>query len=502
MKRIITSSLALGLAALLLGCGGGGGSPGDTQLEYHISLRAENDKYQLPLNIGHVPPSKGIYAPYTTILYVNATEGGKPILGSQDAFACNIESGLNTGALYYLDGDPAHEDEDGNPLAYRSITLGANSGGNSFHFHAGSTAGTARIVCTITDPRDQQVKSASVEITVGAGAPPAGTEGMPASVNVQARDPRAPYLGSHQNVNSIPNSIALQAIIRDERNQWVHDSAAPNLQVSIVEDGRASKGARLIRGTQWGSVIQTNSHNGVADFHLTSGRERGVILLQLVADRWDNNVANGIQFPVVQLLAVPVVHAIASEPLAVEEQTVTATCNKSISHALVASGGVPPYQWQALGPLPAGLTLSPDGIVSGTPEPENGANTGTYVVAVQISDQEEVSVIRNMTFQIDVGDCQPLAVLDASISAMEGQSFVFALSATGGTPPYEWKVVAGPPGVTVTPDGILRGSIGEAGTYTVVVEVTDEIGTTVRTNVTITIEAPEPPPEEDPPPTP
>ena len=486
MKRIALS-IGLGLAALVAGCGGGGGSPGNTQLEYKITLRA--DQTQLPLNIGAMPPGKGTFAPYTTVLYVNATEGGKPILGAEDAFVCNVAGGLNTGSLYYLDGDPEHEDEDGNPLAYRSITLGANSGGNSFHFHAGTTAGTARITCTITDPRDKQVKAASVDIT-GGGAP-GGAGGMPASVTVQATDPRTRFLGSRSNLNSIPNSIALQAIIRDELNQQVTNPGAANLQVSIVNEGDAAEGARLIRGAQWGSVIQTSSHDGVADFHLASGPERGVILLQLVTDRWDNDVTNGIQFPVAQLLAIPVAHAIAAEPLAVEEQTVTATCNKSVSHALVATGGVPPYRWQALGSLPAGLTLSSSGIVSGRPDPANGANTGSYTVAVQITDQEGVRLIRNITFEINVGDCKPLAVNQASISALEGQELFFGITANGGTPPYRWRKVAGPDTVNVSADGVLTGSIADEGTHTVIVEVTDAIGTTVRANVSIAIKKPQ-----------
>jgi hypothetical protein len=43
------------------------------------------------------------------------------------------------------------------PGAYRNIVLDSNSGGNSFHFHAGNKAGTARITCTVTNPADKQI---------------------------------------------------------------------------------------------------------------------------------------------------------------------------------------------------------------------------------------------------------------------------------------------------------------------------------------------------------
>lgn len=469
---------------LLASCGGGGGSAGDTQLAYTISLRA--DRTQLPLNISHQPVGIGTYAPYSTTLYVEAREGGRLIQGGDEVFACNIVQGFDSGSLYYLDGDDEHEDDDGNPLAYRSVVLGANAGAATFHYHASATAGTARITCSITNPRDNQVSAASVDITV-AGTP-SGAEGRPASVNVQAEQPG--YLGSLNNINSIRNNIAVQAILRDELNQQVANTTAPNLQVSIVGGTAAAMGARLLRGSQSGTVIQTTTDSGVANFSLASGLERGIILLRFVADRADNNVTNGIQDPISQLLAVPVVHAVAAEPLAVEEQEVTATCRQAVSQALTATGGVPPYLWEPLGALPAGLTMSPSGIVSGVPEPANGANTGTYSVAVRITDAEGDWVIRNITFNIEAGQCAPLVAGNASVSLTEGAAFNFALSATGGTPPYRWSAVGLPAGVSVNANGVLSGSIAAAGNYTGVAQVTDSEGVSVMVNVTFTVAKP------------
>lgn len=496
MKRIIWS-MGIGVAMLAAGCGGGGGSPGATQLEYHITLRA--DKVELPLNIGNVQPGIGTYAPYTTTLYVSATEGwgGRPVPGAEEGngFACRMDRGLEYGALYYLDGNPDHETEvdDGNggkikmPTAYSAVTLGINSGGSRFHFHAGNTAGVTRITCTITDPRDQQPKSASVDITVGSGGSPGGTQGMPASVIVQSVDPRTgPYVGRLGNLNNVPSSIALQAIIRDELNQQVTDPSAPNLQVSIVNFGDAADGARLIRGTQWGSVIQTHSRGGVADFNLASGSNRGVILLELVADRWDNNVANGIQFPVLQRVAVPVVDGIADEPLSAEAQTMTATCNRSTSYVLEAKGGQPPYQWRALSSMPPGLSLSSDGVVSGMPDFDNGANAGTYQVAVRVTDGMGQQADINLTIKVEAGDCKPLVVNTAAISAEDGVAFSYALSATGGTPPYKWKSLEASSGVSVSEYGIVSGTLA-AGTYAAVVEVTDSKGLKATGTVNITV---------------
>ena len=108
--RKLGLALGLSVAALVAACGGGGGSSGDTQERYSITLRA--DKTSLPVNVGHVGVGIGANAPYTTTLYVNAKEGNDPIQGGEEIFACNVAGGLSTGALYYLDGDDEHEDDD------------------------------------------------------------------------------------------------------------------------------------------------------------------------------------------------------------------------------------------------------------------------------------------------------------------------------------------------------------------------------------------------------
>ena len=90
--------LPIALSVALTACGGGGGSAGETQEAYTITLRA--DKTKLPLNISGIRPGTGVYRPYTTTLYVEAKKGGAPIPGGEDIFACNLAAGLDSGALY------------------------------------------------------------------------------------------------------------------------------------------------------------------------------------------------------------------------------------------------------------------------------------------------------------------------------------------------------------------------------------------------------------------
>jgi Putative Ig domain len=69
---------------------------------------------------------------------------------------------------------------------------------------------------------------------------------------------------------------------------------------------------------------------------------------------------------------------------------------------LHATGGVLPYTWSltaASGPLPAGLTLDPNGTISGTP---TGTTTGAFSIIVQVADSEVPPMMPNTTLTITI----------------------------------------------------------------------------------------------------
>lgn len=422
--------LAIAGIGILSACGGGGGSSGSTNESYSITLRSA--KNQLPLNIANQPAVIGAYGSYTTTLYVDARKGASPIPGGEGIFGCKIEQGLDSGALYYLDGDTEHEDANKNPLAFRAVTLDANSGGASFHFHAGNQVGTARITCSVTDPRDGQVRSASVDIAVGGGV-----GGKPASVRSSAQAPG--FLGVKDNISNLRNNVGIQAFLMDDANQPVPNSSASNLQVSIRPFG-ASSGAKLIAGNQAGGVVQIGTLGGVGSFSLTSGSNSGIILLELVADRFDNNVSNGIQDAVSSLVAIAVVEGVASTPLTFAATALTVPNTLPFASVLVATGGVPPYTWSAVGALPPGLALSSSGVISGTPL----AAPGAYTFVATVTDAVGATVARNVTltvtgalpldpFVFTVNGCSA-GVNTACVlpNAVKNSPYLYSFSASGG----------------------------------------------------------------------
>ena len=464
--------LALSAVMAVAACGGGGGSPGDTSLPYTIKLTTA--KKQLPINLVNEYPSTGAYARFTTTLYVEAREGNAPIQGGEDIFSCNVAGGLDSGALYYLDGKDEHmvEVDDGKggkikvPGAYRSIVLGANAGGNSFHFHAGNKAGTARITCSVTNPADKQVSSASVDIVVGAQT------GQPANVIATAQAPG--YLGTQGNTQDLRNNVAISALVMDDANQPIPDPSAANLQVTIRPFG-ASAGARLLAGSQSGTTVQVKTIGGEGQFSLSSGPSAGVILLELTTDRYDNNVSNGIQDPVTQLKAISVHKAIRTAPLAIIDSEITVTNGFFFSYALTAQGGVPPYTWSASG-LPTGLTMSADGVISGTPT----APKGSYKVVVTVTD-EVGPVTKNITIKVEgelaIDGCTSDVSKPCSLPAAKvGERYSYTLSFSIGDPsvPVVWTITGNlPNGLTLAADGTISGTpLAPAGTYTFIVTAT------------------------------
>ncbi len=484
MRKLI-GWVGLAAATLLTACGGGGGSPGDTPESYTITLRAA--KTSLPLNVAHYPAGIGVDAPFTTTLYVNAKKGDAPIPGGEDIFACNTSYGLDSGPLYYLDGDDEHEDDDGNPLAYRSITLGSNAGGNSFHFHAGNQAGVATITCSVHDPRANREVSASVDITVGGGS---GT-GMAASIRGVAQHAT---LGTQGNLSNLRTSTAISAYVWDDANQPVPSNGKPNVQASIVGSvapGAPAWGARLLAGAQQGSTVQVPTTGGVGLFALSSGPNRGPILLELKADRRDNDVSNGIQDEVRHLLVVWAVEGVAATPLSLKPVEFDVPNATPFGAVLSVTGGEAPYTWTALDALPTGLSLSSGGVLQGTPR----VPPGTYVVRVRVTDALDNTAETSVTLKITGPMTPPLVFTASAITAEVNLPFSYAFTASGGTPPYTWAALGPlPAGLSAPPsfgaDGVITGTPTTPGAYTVAVRVTDSAGASVTQNVAITVDTP------------
>ena len=110
------------------------------------------------------------------------------------------------------------------------------------------------------------------------------------------------------------------------------------------------------------------------------------------------------------------------------------------SAILSASGGVPGYTWSVSGSLPPGISLLPNGVLSGTP-----TVAGTTTIVVRAADTYLSGATRSLTIVVaPSGTPSKPTIASGNLAAgMVGQPYNATLSATGGTQPYQWTVSQG-----------------------------------------------------------
>jgi hypothetical protein len=135
------------------------------------------------------------------------------------------------------------------------------------------------------------------------------------------------------------------------------------------------------------------------------------------------------------------------------------------------------------GSLPPGLTLSTNGVVTGTP-----TKAGLFTFSVRATDPVATAAEGTFTLQIDA----PTLVIAPQIlrGGRANQPYTQQLSVIGGYAPYAYSVLAGalPKGLELTADGALAGTPdAPAGQYTFTVGATDKYGLTARLDLVFTV---------------
>jgi hypothetical protein len=141
------------------------------------------------------------------------------------------------------------------------------------------------------------------------------------------------------------------------------------------------------------------------------------------------------------------------------------------SASLQATGGTGSYAWSLKsGPLPAGLSLSASGAITGTPTASG--NFGSLVF--QVTDTNSVNVLSS---QLSLQTASAPVVATASLPMVNaGTAYSFSLQANGGTLPYHWLLQSGtlPAGLSFNPTtGAITGTPTTPTIKSLVFQVTD-----------------------------
>ncbi len=201
----------------------------------------------------------------------------------------------------------------------------------------------------------------------------------------------------------------------------------------------------------------------------------------VVAVTWENDRACPKTGGVCSYVTQTLVSAAPTDPVFNPSVTVTAPLpdnpgNQNVDEVtvpmprplvLTATTAYPPLTWSAEN-LPPGVTITPAGVINGTP-----TTAGTYVVRVIVTDALSGN---DASFNWTVAALP--AVTPATQTWDAGARATYAVPMTGGLAPYAWTATGLPAGLTIDPaTGIITGTAtatGAAARATVTVKVTDK----------------------------
>ena len=163
----------------------------------------------------------------------------------------------------------------------------------------------------------------------------------------------------------------------------------------------------------------------------------------------------------------------------------SASVGSAYTAQFAASGGMGPYTWSG-SQLPAWLTVSSSGLLSGTPP-----SAASVTFSIRVTDSLLQSVGKSFTLQanaaVTITNTSPLPAATAGV----GYSAQF--SASGGSGIYSWSGAQLPAWLTLSSNGVLSGTPPGATTVTFLVTATDSLSQaatksfTLQSNTTLTI---------------
>ena len=166
--------------------------------------------------------------------------------------------------------------------------------------------------------------------------------------------------------------------------------------------------------------------------------------------------------------------------------TTVPTAQRTVAYSttLAASGGIAPLTWSiALGTLPAGITLSTTGLLSGTP---TASGTSTFTVRATDgagrSDDQVLSLTVNPL----------LGIVQTSLpTATRTSAYSTTLTAIDASSPLTWVVTGGalPSGLMLSTGGVISGTPNATGSFPVTIRVTDATTATATRAFTLTVAA-------------
>jgi len=177
-------------------------------------------------------------------------------------------------------------------------------------------------------------------------------------------------------------------------------------------------------------------------------------------------------------LALMIVSATQPVTISASTSVISIALGGSVSASFSASGGTPPYTFTGTG-LPAGVSVSAGGSLSGTP-----TQAGNFSATVQVTDQNSASAGASITINV-------LGLSTGSLpGGTAGQFYSANLGAIGWTQSYSFSATGLPTGLSLGSGGSISGTVNTPGTYTFSAQVSSS-GVSASGSVSVTFVKPQ-----------
>ncbi|MCZ4222628.1 putative Ig domain-containing protein [Pedobacter rhodius] len=226
---------------------------------------------------------------------------------------------------------------------------------------------------------------------------------------------------------------------------------------------------------QGGTVLATTAYNGTFTTPALTANK-----VYYVAARRIGCTEESVRVPV----------SITVNPAIVFNSTTLINASNGFAYAKqidAATGGTPAFTYALTNgsSLPAGLSLSSSGLISGTP-----TVTGSFTFSITATDSKGCSSTAGYTLVVTPGLALAPGTLPNGTTGVLYPTQVIP-PATGGTGPYVYSAVNLPPGLTFNANTReITGTPMQTGIYAIPVTVTDATGNSVTASYTIKITDP------------